>query len=59
VILLGVRKDIDPELGLRLVKKELEVKTGDVLSDLPTVRSGVTDRQDETWGKWCSVIEEG
>ena len=59
IILLGVRKDIDPSLAVRLVKIAGEVNTADVLDGLPAVRSGITAYDDSTWQDWVAAMQEG
>ena len=59
VILLGVRKDVDPKLSTRLFKTGGEVNASDVLDCFPPVRSGISDRHDQSWDDWRSVIVEG
>ena len=57
VILMGVRKDLDPQLKRRLeVMAKVSVK--DVLNDLPPIRSGVTKREN-TWSSWFDALCEG
>lgn len=59
VILLGVRSDLNvkPEL---LSESEKEVKMWEVLSDLPKIRSGLTDIKDspDNWKRTISEILE-
>lgn len=59
IILLGVRKDIDPSLAGRLVKMTGELTTSDVLDGLPAVRSGITAYDDATWQDWVAAMQEG
>jgi len=59
IILLGVRKDIDPGLAARLVKISGEVNAADVLGGLPAVRSGITAYDDTTWQGWVAAMQEG
>ena len=59
IILLGVRKDIDPNLAERLVKMAGEVSTADVLDGLPAVRSGITAYDDTTWQDWVAAMQKG
>lgn len=56
VILLGVRKDIDPLVGARLIKSG-RVNVEDVLDDLPKLRSGIT-KDINSWSSWKGSIEE-
>jgi len=56
IILMGVRKDIDPELAVRLVQSVGEVKTADVLDCLPPLRSGVTGYEGKSWVDWVAVM---
>jgi DNA (cytosine-5)-methyltransferase 1 len=58
IILLGVRKDIDPVLAKRLVKSKLPVSVDNVLQGLPVVRSHVTKREN-SWQEWVAVMQEG
>lgn len=58
IILLGVRKDIDPQLSKRLVKSKQQVTVSDVLQGLPQVRSHVTKRHN-SWEEWVAVMAEG
>lgn len=59
IILLGVRKDIDPELASRLVQASGEVSTDKVLDGLPPLRSGVTAYNNKTWQDWVGVMRSG
>ena len=56
VILLGVRKDIDPKISTRLKVSDRSV-VSDVLDDLPPLRSGIT-REEDSWSSWHRAIEE-
>ncbi|MCY4641503.1 MAG: DNA cytosine methyltransferase [Gammaproteobacteria bacterium] len=56
VILLGVRKDIDPRVSARLKISEKST-VSDVLDDLPPLRSGIT-REVDSWFSWNRAIEE-
>lgn len=59
VILMGIRKDLDPRVSALLIKqKPLLVKK--VLNDLPAVRSGITDTEDtpENWRKAIGELIE-
>lgn len=57
VILLGVRKDIDPRISARLNVSEKLTTVSDVLDDLPPLRSGIT-REEDSWSSWFRAIEE-
>lgn len=57
VILLGVRKDLDPKITKRLIKSP-SVNPSDVLDDLPRIRSGLT-KSGNTWNEWHKALEEG
>ena len=56
VILLGVRKDIDSGVSIRLQESEA-VTVSEVLDDLPALRSGITGFRD-SWDLWKAAIEE-
>lgn len=58
VILLGVRKDLDPSLANLLVKQKNPVTVLDVLDGLPELRSSVTKRP-KTVEAWHDVMQEG
>lgn len=59
VILLGVRKDIDPFIKLRLQKKSgNSVTVGDVITGLPPLRSQVS-KSENNWDEWVTVIHKG
>lgn len=58
VILLGVRKDLDPFLDNILVKQEELITVLDVLDGLPELRSSVTGSPN-SWQAWHDVMREG
>ena len=58
VILLGVRKDIDPKLSSRLKTAQNQISVSDVLDSLPSIRSSVT-RRENTPEEWHKVMAEG
>ena len=57
VILLGVRKDLDPGIVDRLIPMS-KVRVSDVLNDLPPIRSGLTGVSNDQ-KSWLSAIREG
>ena len=62
VILLGVRKDVDPKLSLRLKEAEERITVSDVLDGLPEIRSHVTKRSNlpEEWHRvMCEGLDKG
>lgn len=58
VILLGVRKDVDPKLPTRLKTAKEKTSVSDVLDSLPSLRSHVTKREN-TPEEWNQVMIEG
>ncbi|WP_445359731.1 DNA cytosine methyltransferase [Microbulbifer sp. EKSA005] len=58
VILLGIRKDVDPKLPTRLKKAKDLISVSDVLDSLPALRSHVTGRLN-TPEEWNQVMAEG
>ena len=62
VILLGVRKDVDPKISLRLKVAKERITVSDVLDGLPAIRSHVTKRSNvpEEWHRvMCEGLEKG
>jgi DNA (cytosine-5)-methyltransferase 1 len=55
VILMGVRKDIDPGIKKRLTEVTTTYSVNDVINDLPKVRSGLTGGND-SWDNWKNAI---
>lgn len=54
VILMGIRKDLDPEISIAL-KRQAMVSVSKVLNDLPLLRSGITEKKD-SWDLWRETI---
>jgi DNA (cytosine-5)-methyltransferase 1 len=54
VILMGIRRDLDPEIVTHL-KEKSPVRVKDVLDDLPKIRSGLTDI--DSGKAWRQAIE--
>jgi len=58
VILLGVRKDVDPCIPDRLEPAPARVGVGEVIGDLPRLRSCLSREPDDT-GNWREAIRAG
>lgn len=56
VILLGVRKDLDPRIRSLLTESK-QVNVGDVINDLPKIRSGIT-KVENNWESWISAFAQ-
>ena len=62
VILLGVRKDVDTKLTLRLKEAKERITVSDVLDGLPAIRSRITKRNNipEEWHRgMCEGLDKG
>ncbi len=58
VILLGVRKDMDPCIAARLTPAPEKISVGDVIGNLPRLRSRLS-REPDNAGKWRKAIRKG
>lgn len=59
VILLGVRSDVAARALPTVLTPSQEVTIGDVIGDLPKIRSGVSPRRDDGWEAWLKASLTG
>lgn len=55
VILMGIRKDLDPQISI-LLEKQFNIPVSKVLKGLPAIRSGITGGDSSE--NWRSALEE-
>ncbi len=58
VILLGIRKDIASKYNRQLLGKQIAPTVGDVIRDLPPLRSGLS-KDSDSFDSWVSAIRSG
>jgi len=58
VILVGVRKDLEPKVTARVLVPRSEVSVRDAIGDLPKIRSAIAPPRDDSSANWISARAE-
>ena len=58
VILLGVRRDLAPDIPHTVLATTDEVSLRSAIGDLPRLRSGISPKREDDWDSWAGLREE-